>query len=91
MSKTFITDLHIEKVRHIENFAIPLSKSEMKHLIITGKNGSGKTSVLNSIKRTCELLISNQYASFEHNKSTINRLKDTLTPPHPKASKQKKS
>lgn len=61
MSKTFITDLHIDKVRHIENFDIPLSKSEMKHLIITGKNGSGKTSVLNYIRQACEMLLKGQY------------------------------
>lgn len=46
MEPTFMTELRINKVRHLENITIPLSKTERKHLILTGKNGSGKTSVL---------------------------------------------
>jgi predicted ATP-binding protein involved in virulence len=46
----FITDLVIHKVRHLEDIHIPLSKEERKHLILTGKNGSGKTSVLECLK-----------------------------------------
>lgn len=49
MDRVFITDLTIEKVRHLENIEIPLSSGELKHLIITGKNGSGKTSVLDAM------------------------------------------
>ena len=45
----FITAIHIRKVRHIDGFTIPLSETERKHLIITGKNGSGKTSLLLAI------------------------------------------
>jgi predicted ATP-dependent endonuclease of OLD family len=48
----FITDLTIHKVRHLKNIHIPLSKDERKHLILTGKNGSGKTSVLESLKNS---------------------------------------
>lgn len=46
MEKLFITELEIIDVRHLQNICIPLSKDKMKHLILTGKNGSGKTSVL---------------------------------------------
>lgn len=46
----FITDIEIKKIRHVENFVIPLSKERRKHLLITGKNGSGKTSVLEGIE-----------------------------------------
>lgn len=42
----FITEIEIKKVRHLENLTIKLSDTERKHLILTGKNGSGKTSVL---------------------------------------------
>ena len=42
----FITKLHIKKVRHLENMEIELSDTERRHLILTGKNGSGKTSLL---------------------------------------------
>lgn len=50
--EVFITGLHIHNVRHLEGLHIPLSKTERKHLILTGKNGSGKTSVLESLKHT---------------------------------------
>lgn len=46
----FITDLTIKKIRHLENINISLSKTERKNLIITGKNGSGKTSFLDILK-----------------------------------------
>ncbi|MDR1190102.1 MAG: AAA family ATPase [Verrucomicrobiales bacterium] len=46
----FIQEIKIQDVRNIKNFSIPLSQSERTHLIITGKNGSGKTSVLNALE-----------------------------------------
>lgn len=49
MKKIFISNIKIEKVRHLKNLKIELSDEEKKHLILTGKNGSGKTSLLNSI------------------------------------------
>jgi len=49
MKKRFITSLTIEKVRHLENINIPLMQDYARHLIFTGKNGSGKTSVLDAI------------------------------------------
>jgi ABC-type molybdenum transport system ATPase subunit/photorepair protein PhrA len=45
----FITEILVNKCRHIRDFKILLSKKEHKHLIITGKNGSGKTSLLEII------------------------------------------
>ncbi len=49
MEQLYITDVKIKKVRHLENIQIPLAKDKRKHLIFTGKNGSGKTSVLEEI------------------------------------------
>lgn len=46
MEQLYITNLTIEKVRHLRNISIPLSENRIKHLILTGKNGSGKTSVV---------------------------------------------
>lgn len=50
MQDIFITKIKIKEVRNIKDFEINLSETERKHLIITGKNGSGKTSLLESIK-----------------------------------------
>lgn len=49
MEKIFISKLKIDHVRHLRNIAISLSSEKMKHLIFTGKNGSGKTSVLEAL------------------------------------------
>lgn len=46
----FITSIHINEVRHLKNIEIKLNSKERQHLILTGKNGSGKTSVLQAIK-----------------------------------------
>ncbi len=48
--ENFIQKIKIDKVRHLSDIEITLSDSERKHLILTGKNGSGKTSVLESLK-----------------------------------------
>ena len=49
MEQLFITNLRINKVRHLNDISIPLSDEQMKHLIFTGKNGSGKTSVMEAL------------------------------------------
>jgi predicted ATP-binding protein involved in virulence len=49
MNQHFITEIHIEHVRHLKEIDIPLSRESCKHLILTGKNGSGKTSVIEAL------------------------------------------
>ena len=55
----FITKIKIEKVRHLENIEIELSEDSRRHLLITGKNGSGKTSLLEALRE--KLAIINQF------------------------------
>ncbi|MCD8377643.1 MAG: AAA family ATPase [Candidatus Gastranaerophilales bacterium] len=57
MERIFVTELKIKKVRHLIDMSIPLSSEKMKHLILTGKNGSGKTSVLDAISRYLGTLV----------------------------------
>lgn len=50
----FITQINIEKVRHLKEIKIVLSNQDneaRKHLLITGKNGSGKTSFLDALSK----------------------------------------
>lgn len=54
MDRIFISELKIKHVRHLKDIRIPLSGDKMKHLILTGKNGSGKTSVLEALGRHLE-------------------------------------
>lgn len=46
MSNIFIKKVTINNVRHLKDLEINLSNTHKKHLIITGRNGSGKTSLL---------------------------------------------
>jgi AAA15 family ATPase/GTPase len=64
MEEIFITGIEIKKVRHLENIKIKLSDSERKHLILTGKNGSGKTSVVNELNH---MIPGVRYLDFKSN------------------------
>ena len=61
MEQTFLTELRIEKVRHLKDITIPLSQTERKNLILTGKNGCGKTSVLKNLVEFLKYVISYNY------------------------------
>ena len=49
MDQIFLLEIMIENVRHLRNITIPISEEQPRHLILTGKNGSGKTSVLEAV------------------------------------------
>lgn len=78
MENIFLTKLDIKSVRHLHGIEIPLSDTVRKHLILTGKNGSGKTSTLESLKEHLEFIISDQYVSYEEAKRLYNFCKDML-------------
>lgn len=61
MDQLFIRTLEIRKVRHLENIKIPIADKQMKHLILTGKNGSGKTSVVEAMAGYLNNLLNDQY------------------------------
>lgn len=61
MENTFLTNIHIKNVRHLKDIEIPLSTTERKHLILTGKNGSGKTSVLEALVRHLWYVVSEEF------------------------------
>lgn len=46
---TFIKSIKIPELRHHRDLQINVHESELRHLIITGRNGSGKTSLLERI------------------------------------------
>lgn len=65
MEQTFLTDIEIKKVRHLENISIPLDKNKRKHLVLTGKNGSGKTSVLEELVQHFTYILSDSFESYD--------------------------
>ena len=60
MEDLFIKKIKINKVRHLHDIEIPISELGRKHLIVTGRNGSGKTSLLNSIRTNLVTIQNNQ-------------------------------
>ncbi|GHU63159.1 ATPase AAA [Spirochaetia bacterium] len=79
MADTFIIKIQIDKVRHLENLTIELSDKERKHLILTGKNGSGKTSVLEAMR---DYIVDEQQEAKEP--QYMIALDGSETPPKPK-------
>ncbi len=63
MEQIFMTNLIIEKVRHLKDISIPLSDTQIRHLILTGKNGCGKTSVLEALANYINNAFSDRYFS----------------------------
>lgn len=49
MDQIYLTEINMRQVRHLRDVKIELSQNEKKHLLLTGINGCGKTSVLNAI------------------------------------------
>ena len=64
----FITDIKIKKVRHLENINIKLGDKK-KHLILTGKNGSGKTSVLEELNKFISDIVNDNLIEINTNPS----------------------
>ena len=62
----FIKNIHINKLFHLNDFDIPISKEEFPHLIITGKNGSGKTVLLNAISDFLNIIKNDKSAEDEN-------------------------
>lgn len=71
MENTFLTELNIHKVRHLHGINLPLSTEERKNLILTGKNGCGKTSVLRSLVDFLRYIVSNTFTSEEEARNAI--------------------
>lgn len=76
----YIEKIILEKIRNIKQVEIPLSAKERKHLIITGKNGSGKTTILNSLAASLDKRCDGQSFSdlkkyLQTNKQQLERAK----------------
>lgn len=66
MAENFITHIRVNESRNVSNLDIPLSNTERKHLIITGKNGCGKTSLLLEIEKYIEALREADHTNIYH-------------------------
>ncbi len=78
MEHTFLTEIDILKVRHLRGINIPLSKENRKNLILTGKNGSGKTSVLESLVAHLEYIISDNFLTEKEIRKNLELYNNSL-------------
>lgn len=52
----FIKNIKINKLLHLQDFNIPIANENTPHLILTGKNGTGKTILLRAIADFLEIV-----------------------------------
>ncbi|MBQ3619218.1 MAG: ATP-binding protein [Bacteroidales bacterium] len=60
----FITNIRVNNLLHLNNFDIPIADEKRPHLIITGKNGSGKTILVNAIAEFLDKIKGDSYLEF---------------------------
>ncbi len=78
MENLFITNIKVNKVRHLKDFEIDLSEQKAKHLILTGKNGCGKTSLLDAMATFMDSILglndlASKIQSLKNNKEILQR------------------
>ena len=67
----FIKNIHINKLFHLNDIDIPIADEKCPHLIITGKNGSGKTVLLNAISDFFDIIKKDTSLNFLKYKSDL--------------------
>lgn len=60
----YISSIHINKIFHLENLDIHVSTGKRQHLLLTGKNGSGKTSLMNAIMEFIDKIYADKGLQF---------------------------
>ena len=74
----YIHKIHINKIRHLQNISIPIESDNYPHLILTGKNGSGKTSVLEAVANHLENIANDSFKKFLNYEQNIKYYQDKL-------------
>lgn len=80
----YITEIRIEKLRHLSDIEIELNRKKRTNLLLTGKNGSGKTTLLNALKKYLRVIndgnLGNLEVGYPHAQNiALERLRNALT------------
>lgn len=79
--KYFIKNIKINKLFHLNNFDISIDDEEFPNLIITGKNGSGKTILLNAISDFLDKIKGDKNLDFISYSKDIKKFRGLLKNP----------
>lgn len=74
----FVKNIHVNNLYNLKNFDIKLEDEKTPHLIITGKNGSGKTILLNAIADFLEIIKGDTRLGFMEYENSLDYWKKKL-------------
>ena len=72
----YITEIKIEELRHLSNLTIELKKDKRTNLLLTGKNGSGKTTVLQALKKYLSAIADGRFSELNNIVELLKKYKD---------------
>ena len=74
----FINKIQVNHLFHLESLSIPIESQETPHLLITGKNGSGKTVLLNAIAEFLDAIKNDSHLYFTQKRSWMENVLRSL-------------
>ena len=74
----YITNIHVNELFHLKDFDIQIADANHPHLMITGKNGSGKTVLLNALVDFLNKIKDDRYLSCLSYDDTIKSYENQL-------------
>ena len=74
----YITSIHVNQIFHLKDLNIPVSTDKKQHLLLTGKNGSGKTSLMNAMMEFIEKVYADKNLHFLDFDKHLKNVNDAL-------------
>ena len=74
----YITSIHVNQIFHLKDLDIPVSTDKKQHLLLTGKNGSGKTSLMNAMMEFIEKIYADKPLQFLDYDKTLKSFNEAL-------------